>query len=93
MIKMVFTSGKERYERVSKAYAHKHWLDERIDICPCNLRPGFPWAPNMTMHANRWEDGTLRYTFAQMVNEFTYYNCTNSETGYYPSFYKVTVHA
>lgn len=60
-------------------------------FCACNLRPGFPWYPEISIkgHIPYYPEYTENEfdTFDYHVNSFEYYNCINSETGRYTAFY------
>ena len=73
---------KTRYERITKAAARKLFNNGgKIYICACNLRPGWPWYPEI------WIDNSVDPDFEKHVNAFTFYNCINNETGKYASYY------
>lgn len=85
------TDQAHHYERVSKAYARKHYQQERIAMCPVKLRPGFPFFPHMEMNQEPYTpvwDGDDRGTFDAQVRSFEHYNCAY-ETGYYAAFYRI----
>jgi len=70
------------YERITKGAARKLFNSGgKIYICACNLRPGWPWYPEI------WIDSSVDSDFEKVVNAFTFYNCINNETGKYPSYY------
>ncbi len=74
---------KTRYERITKVAARKLFNSgEKIYICACNLRPGSPWFPEIQV------DNSICRDFEKVVNDFTFYNCINNETGKYPSYYR-----
>ena len=68
-------------ERISKATARKLY-NQGIPVyaCPCKLRPGGPWSPEVMFPTDAGR------TFDQLVNAATFYNCT-PETGKYLAFY------
>lgn len=68
-------------ERISKATARKLY-NQGIPVyaCPCKLRPGRPWSPEVMFPTDTGR------TFDQLVNAATFYNCT-PETGKYLAFY------
>ena len=73
------------FRQCSKKMAEiKFNLGEEIVLCPCKLRPGFPFSPHLTIHSQKWVNEGK--TFEQMVKEFIYYNCSH-EAGYYPHYY------
>lgn len=70
------------YKRITKAAARKLFNSgEKIYICACNLRPGWPWFPEIRIDSSSDPD------FEKVVNAFTFYNCINNETGKYASYY------
>lgn len=82
MNKYTFRVHGEQWERVSRATACKLWnAGEELIICPAKMRPGGPWGIGAMVSP---ENAT---SFHDMVNSFSYYNCT-PETGKYPAFYK-----
>lgn len=84
----VFLSGTTLFIRISKAAARRRWgvSGQTIALCPCNLRPGFPWAPHITCGASE----QIARPFDAAISSFEHYNCTGSETGLYAAFYVVT---
>lgn len=83
--------------RISKAAARKAWGKRNISLCPCNLRPGFPWRPNIDVFAaeiasalaSEWEHERRAADFDTFVRNFEWYNCNDSETGTYAAFYLI----
>lgn len=74
-----------QWERITKAEARKLWdAKQRLYIAPCNMRPGGPWGIGAEINSENINNGN----FEDMVNEYEYYNCPNSATGEYASFYK-----
>lgn len=70
------------YKRITKWTAKKLYeMGKPILLCPVNLRPGGMWGIGCTISK---EEGR---TFEEILNEFEFYNCSNSETGYYTAFY------
>lgn len=71
------------FERVSKTRARKLFSADVTPIfaCPCNLRPGGMWRPEVVFPT---DSGA---SFDQLVNAATYYNCIDSKTGRYLSYY------
>lgn len=89
--------------RISKREAQRLFAegDKPIFLCPCKLRPGFPW--NVAVHvfgqpyledAQRQgtPEGLQRYptlesqAWTLMYNNWAYYNVSH-ETGYYAHYY------
>lgn len=69
--------------RISKQAARKLYnAGEAVHFCPCNLRPGYPYYPNIRM------DNSDNSSFEKAVYAFEFYNCINSETGKYTAFYQ-----
>ncbi len=89
--------------RITKAEARKLFAqgDKVIYLCPCKMRPGFPF--NMALgvtgkeyleNAERNKEGsdlwkgTLEETaWDLMYNNWYFYNCLDNETGYYAHYY------
>lgn len=69
--------------RIDKRKARKMWKkgEEGFLIVACNLRPEYG------MRYRKGWNNQFGGDFDKMVNNFTYYNCVNSETGRYPAFY------
>ena len=65
------------FTRISKAQARKLWTANATPVyaCPCNLRPGGPWSPEVQLPT---DSGA---TWERLTNAATYYNCTTAETG------------
>ena len=83
------------FRRVSKPTARKFYEDGRvIYICPCLLKPGGAWRPEVAIVKGDLstikEDASFYSTtvrgFDKIVDEFMYYNCRGG-SGRYPSFY------
>lgn len=67
------------YKRIDKRQAKKLYDAKKLLIfCPCNLRPDF--------YGTRFINGG-RNDFREVLNNFEFYNCTNTETGLYTAFY------
>lgn len=81
-------SGIGGYRRVSKWIAKKLYDDgEIIYMCPCNLRPGEPWFPEVRVCLTDGDGATsCPVDFDKIVERFAFYNCNNS-AGYYPAYY------
>jgi hypothetical protein len=81
------------FKRITKRAAKKAYMNGlTIILCPVNLRPGAPWHNETTLHRKQREQFVideigLENDFYNMIGSFEYYNCTNSETGYYTAFY------
>jgi hypothetical protein len=73
------------YRRINKTNARKLYnRGVEIVLCPNKMRPFTPW--QFEIRIKRKLDWTAT-TFDKVVNEFEYYNCTNTETGYRTSYY------
>ena len=83
--------------RISKAKARKLWGKADISLCPSNLRPGFPWRPNIDVFAadiskalaSEYAHESEAASFDDYVQNFEWYNCTGNETGKYTAFYLI----
>lgn len=76
------------YVRVQKKQAKKLYeRGEVIYLCPCNLRPGEPWKPEVSIYLPDGEEAKVApEAFDSAVDMFSFYNC-NFESGYYPAYY------
>lgn len=82
MLHYSFEHDGTNYARVDKRVARRAFeRGDEIAICPCNLRPGGPWHPEMFFSNVSWGN------FDSLVNAFERYNCANSETGLYASYF------
>lgn len=73
------------YARITKRQARKRYATGKtFYMCPVNLRPGKPWNPERRIDAL---DMAEPYPFDSIVENFEYFNCTNTETGFYPAYY------
>lgn len=82
MKKYTYTHDGYTFERVSKTTARRAYKNGlRVVLCPCNLRPGYPFHPETSI------SGKAAATFEEALNAFEYYNIRNRETGYYTAFY------
>lgn len=74
------------FRRIQKRAARKIYESgEIVYLCPCKLRPGEPWYPEVPITLS---DGT-RYApvaFDNAVDQFEFYNC-KGEAGSYASYY------
>lgn len=86
MNKYTFEMGGKTYCRISKAAARKMY--ERgggFLACPCNLRPGWPWHPEIHIYSEMvFTHGS---TFDEIINYAEAMNCINNETGLYFAYY------
>ena len=66
--------------RVNKRRARKAYNNgQTVLVFPCNLRPDFFGVT--IQKSNDWDSD-----FDKKINEFEFYNCSNSETGRYAGF-------
>ena len=73
----------ELWRQIDKRKARKLYdSGQAVMICASNLQPFGTWHPAIYL------DGSLGESFDDHVIMYTYYNCTDSETGYYPVFYE-----
>lgn len=85
MREISFDRNGTRYVRIDKRNARRAYdFGCELAFCPCNLRPGSPWHPEI------WVDPTSAdlqgATFDGISNTFEWYNC-NHECGYYAAYY------
>lgn len=89
MRNLVF-SGNFQGENVTLAQIQKRTAKklfengETIYLQSCNFRPFGCWSQAIDINKERAENDI----FEDIVNSFEYYNCANSETGLYTTFYK-----
>lgn len=74
------------FKRIDKKTARRAFSNRLpVVFCPCNLRPGEPWHPEVVIDpAREMLEGS---TFDTVCNSFEWYNCTLNETGKYTAFY------
>lgn len=69
------------YTKIDKRQARKLWGEgKNFIMVSCKLRPEF----GINVNSASWKQ--LK-DFDKLVNEFSYYNCGDSERGRYPAFY------
>jgi hypothetical protein len=56
-------------------------LGVKIYLVPSNFRPFGPW---ISPHEIELNQGAA---FDQISDSFSYYNCINAQTGYFPAYY------
>jgi len=77
-----YSDGGFNFKRVNKATARRAYNNGlHIIMCPCNLRPGAPWPPEIPV------DNKSGATFETALNAFEFYNIRGRETGRYTAFY------
>ena len=77
-----YSDGGFIFKRVNKAKARAAYNNGlRVVFCSCNLRPGYPYYPEVIVH------GKSGATFETALNTFEYYNIRGRETGRYTAFY------
>jgi len=75
-----------KFTKITKRQARKLFADNSpIYVIAHKMRPGGPFHMGMTIFPQRYHEESR--TFDQMINDFTYYNCSH-ETGYYPAYYQ-----
>lgn len=68
------------FRRITKQEARRAYsIGLPVVLCPCKMRPGFPFAAHSTIYRDG-RDFDTRY------NEWAYYNASN-ETGRYAHYY------
>lgn len=97
MINYTFTDEKTKqdYKRITKPIARRAFCDGKtVIVCPSNLRPFSMWhcetdfnINSETMQNELQFRETPENLFNYTINQFEYYNCTNTETGKHASFY------
>ena len=86
MNKYTFEKDGKTYCRISKAAARGYYeAGAEIYTCPCKLRPGGPWHPEVYICRE------MAFPYAGTFDKVTAYvagiNCINSETGRYLAYY------
>lgn len=82
MRKYTYADSGYTFERVDKKTARKAYNNGlRVILCPCNLRPGYPFHPEISI------SGKAQATFEEALNAFEFYNIRNAESGFYTAFY------
>lgn len=82
------------YTRISKKTAlNMYCKGESIALCPCNLRPGAPWYPDVILNrSNRKEyttdEESVRNDFNNLIASFEFYNL-NPDSGSRVYYYLV----
>jgi hypothetical protein len=81
MKQYTYTDSGHTFIRVNKTTARAAYKNGlRVILCPCNLRPGYPWHPEVSI------SGKAPADFETQLNAFEYYNL-NSEAGRRTSYY------
>ena len=74
------------FTRVSKRVAAKRYaVGDTIYMCPCNLRPGDPWHPEVAVK-REINSGDAAMMFEHDVTRFEFYNC-GPTAGKYAAYY------
>ena len=86
MNKYTFEKDGKTYCRISKQTARGYY-DAGVEIlaCPCNLRPGAIWHPEI--YICREMAFPYASTFDKVIDYVTGMNCLNNETGRYLAYY------
>ena len=86
MNKYTFEKDGKTYCRISKQTARGYY-DAGVEIlaCPCNLRPGTIWHPEI--YICREMAFPYASTFDKTIAYVTGMNCLNNETGHYLAYY------
>lgn len=81
MNEYTYTDNGHTFRRVNKTIARKVYNNGlRVVLCPCNLRPGYPWHPEISISGKSGAD------FETQLNSFEYYNL-NKDAGRRTSYY------
>ena len=79
-----FEKGGFTFTRINRTKARNAYHNGlTVILCPCNLNPASPWGFGIALDPRPGEGET----FESRENAFTFYNCTNSETGRRPAYY------
>lgn len=82
MKKYTFTDGGYTFQRIDKKAARRAYNNGlRVMLCPVNLRPGYPYHPEISI------SGKAAATFEEALTAFEFYNLRGKETGRYTAFY------
>lgn len=77
MKKYTYTDGGRLFVRITKTTARKAYSNGlRVVLCPSNLRPGFPYHPEISI------SGKAAASFEEAVNSFEYYNLRGKKEPY-----------
>ena len=93
MYNRTFTDNKtnKEYIRIDKRKARNMYKKGiSIILCADNLQPFTVWNNEIEININNniYEfEQENDNSFDKYVNQFTFYNCINSETGYHTAFY------
>lgn len=89
MIKRFYILDGVKYARVNRTKARNLFISGYpVLFCPCNLRPGRPWYPEIEFTLTQLDTSfeERKNNFNKTLYNFMYYNC-NWESGLYVSFY------
>lgn len=94
MKEYTYKDGAYTFKRVDKRTARKAYNNGlRVVLCPCNLRPGYPYHPECSISGKTTDsENGSPVPFEAALSAFEYYNLRDSETGRYTAFY-VPVHS
>lgn len=82
MREYTYTDGGRVFKRVNKTTAQRAYNNGlRVVLCPCNLRPGYPFHPEISI------SGKAESSFENQLKAFEFYNLRGKETGRYTSFF------
>lgn len=72
------------FNRITTQQAKRRYSNgEAVVLCPHKLRPGYPFAPQVTV------SNTFGETWQNVLNHWKHYNASH-EVGYYPHYYVET---
>jgi hypothetical protein len=82
-----YTENGKTFARISKAAARREFLKGgTVILCPVNLRPGFPYFPEVPVYLPEGYDDPAG-AWEQINRDFALYNLYNAETGHYTAYY------
>lgn len=85
MYKLSYSFNGFTFKRITKTQARKLYnVGLNVIFCPCNLHPLNSWG--LSMDINKINIDCNNRSFNDIVNDYTFLNCTN-ETGKYINFY------
>ena len=83
-----YDENKNKFKRVDKRTARRAY-NAGVDVhfCPVNLRPFNRYGFGLDMTINKNDISCDGQTFETVLNAFEFYNCRDTETGFYTAFY------